>query len=239
MTEDPAGDAPPSEAAQPRPKPGNAVPKPADASDGQPADAPKQKPSKAERLAAKAERLRAADERLAANRAARAEAGAQSSTPTGLVVALVALGVVVAGLIAVLVVGYLSWQHQRDVNSARAAALKSAKTFAVDFGSYDYQHLDTEFAAVAKKMTPGFAKDYTSTSAKLKPTLMQYKTHVSAKIQGAGVTSVSTSKAVVLVFLDQTVQTSQSSTPRIDRNRLEVHLQKSGGKWLVSQLLAK
>jgi Mce-associated membrane protein len=149
------------------------------------------------------------------------------------------VGAVAAALVAVLIIGYLSWQHQRDVNSARTGALKSAKSFAADFGSYDYQHLDTEFAEVAKRMTPGFAKNYTETSNRLKPTLVQYRTHVTAKVQGAGVTSAGTSKAVVVVFLDQTVKTSQSSVARIDRNRLEIHLQRQAGKWLVSQMFAK
>ena len=43
----------------------------------------------------------------------------------------------------------------------------------------------------------------------------------------------------MIIFLDQTVHTSQSSTPRIDRNRLEVDLVKTDGEWLVSKLLAK
>jgi Mce-associated membrane protein len=137
------------------------------------------------------------------------------------------------------VVGFVSWNHQRDVNDARAGALKAAKTFAVDFGSYDYRHLDSDFSEVAARMTPDFAKSYVETSDKLKPTFIQYKTQVTARIQGFGVTSVSTSSATVVVFLDQRVQTSQSSTPRIDRNRLELRLVKEKGKWLVKKLLAK
>jgi hypothetical protein len=35
------------------------------------------------------------------------------------------------------------------------------------------------------------------------------------------------------------VRTSQSSTPRVDRNRLEIHLVQQDGKWLVAKLLAK
>jgi hypothetical protein len=70
-------------------------------------------------------------------------------------------------------------------------------------------------------------------------TFEQYKPQVTARIQGVGVTSSSDSAAVVLVFLDQTVRTSQSSTPRVDRNRLEIHLVNADGTWLVDKLLAK
>jgi Mce-associated membrane protein len=194
------------------------------------ADDAKVKLSKAERLEAKAAKLREAE----SNRA-----GERGPAPRGLMIATVVLGVVTAALVALLVIGFLSWQHQRDMNDARSSALKAAKTFAVDFGSYDYRHLDTDFTEVATRMTPSFAKSYTETSDRLKPTFTQYKTQVVARLQGFGVTSVSTSKATIVVFLDQTVRTSQSSTPRVDRNRLELHLVHQKGKWLVAKLLAK
>ncbi len=121
------------------------------------------------------------------------------------------LGVLSAGLIVVLVIGFFSWQHQRDIDKAHAGALKAAKAFALDFGAYDYRTLDADFKKVTKGMTASFAKDYSDTSSKLKPTLVQYKTHVTASIQGAGVTVGGTAKATVVVFLDQMVSTSQST----------------------------
>jgi Mce-associated membrane protein len=204
---------------------------------GSPPPAPstvRPKPTKAEKLEAKAARLRIADERRAA-----AAAAGRPARPVGFIIATSVLGAVVAALIALVLVLYFSWQHQRDENSARDAAVAAAKSFALDFGAYDYQHLDTEFQEVAQKMTPDFAKSYLETSDKLKSTFVQYKTQVTARIQGWGVTSASTSKATVVVFLDQTVRTAQSSTPRIDRNRLEIQLAHTDGKWLVAKLLAK
>jgi Mce-associated membrane protein len=195
----------------------------------------KPKPTKAERLEAKAARLREAEQA----RAEQAAAGGSPPASKAWVIATAVLGVLVAGLVALLVVGYVSWHHQRTVNSARKDAVQAAKTFAVDFGSYDYRHLDADFREVASRMTPGFAKSYVQTSGKLKSTFLQYKTQVTAQIQGYGVTSVSTSKATVVVFLNQTVRTSQSSTPRIDRNRLEIDLVHQHGKWLVKHMYAK
>jgi Mce-associated membrane protein len=200
-----------------------------------------EKPSKAARLEAKAARLREAEERRAERRrAADGEAiGAAPERGRGLVVATALLGVLSAGLVVVLVIGYFSWQHQRDLSTARAGALKAAKSFAVDFGAYDYRSLDADFKKVTEGMTATFAKDYTNTSSKLKPTLVQYKTRVTASIQGAGVTFAGRSKATVVVFLDQTVNTSQSTVPRLDRNRLQMQLERHNGKWLVAKLLAK
>ena len=206
-------------------------------SSGYPAPPPstrRPKPTKAEKLEAKAARLRVEDERRAADTAA-----GRPPQRVGFVISTVVLGAVAAVLVALLLILFFSWQHQRDVNSARDDAVAAAKSFALDFGAYDYQHLDTEFQEVAQKMTPDFAKSYLDTSDRLKATFVQYKTQVTARIQDWGVTSASTSKATVIVFLDQTVRTSQSSTPRIDRNRLEIQLVHSGGKWLVAKLLAK
>jgi Mce-associated membrane protein len=216
-----------------------------------PTPGPQPKPSKAERLEAKAARLRAAEEQRAAL------AGLDPGRPAqqrGLIIATAALGAATLALAILLVLTFVAWQDAKDGAASTpatsgtptlpggppaSAAVSAAKAFALDFGSYDYQHLDTEFTEVAARMTPDFAKSYLQTSDRLKPTFVQYKTEVNASIQGFGITSSSATAAVVIVFLDQTVRTSQSSTPRVDRNRLEIHLVNTDGKWLVSKLLAK
>jgi Mce-associated membrane protein len=190
--------------------------------------------TKAERLEAKAARLREQDER-------RAEQGGSAASNTGLVVAVSLLGVLSAVLVALLLVGYFSWRHQRDsdhaLNAARSSALTAATSFAVDFGSYDYRNLSAEFREVETRLTPSFRKSFSQSSAGLVPTIVKYKGSVKATVQGAGLTTATTSKATVVLFLDQTVTTTQSSVPRIDRNRLQVYLVRSSGTWLVSKLL--
>jgi Mce-associated membrane protein len=228
----------------PRPGPGRGegagdaeAPAPSEAE----APAPSAKPTKAARLEARAARLREAEERRAQQRQAAAAADGEGNRAgsRAQLVSTVLLGVLSAGLIAVLVIGFFSWQHQRDIDKAHAGALKAAKAFALDFGAYDYRTLDADFTKVTKGMTASFAKDYSAASTKLKPTLVQYKTHVTASIQGAGVTVGGTAKATVVVFLDQLVSTSQSTVPRLDRNRLQMQLVRHDGKWLVANLLAK
>lgn len=204
------------------------------ASEAEPPSLVKTKPTKAERLEAKAARLREAEERRAAG-----TEGARPPARRGFVIATAVLAALTAALATLLVITYVAWRHQQEVNAARDDAVAAAKAFALDFGSYDYQHLDTEFEEVAGRMTPDFAKSYLETSDKLKATFEQYKTRVTARIEGYGVTSVGTSNATVVVFLDQKVRTSQSSVPRTDRNRLEIRMVKTGGKWLVAKLLAK
>lgn len=196
----------------------------------------KAKMSKADRLAARAEKLRARDDARAAQRAAQDESG-PARRPTGWIIATCVVSVLAVALATVLVIGFVSWHHQRQVDDARSAALKAAESYAVAFGTYDYQHLDADFAKTSQLLTPSFAKRYKSTSSALAKTFAAYKTKVTASVPsgGAAVISASTSKAQVLVLLDQVITNSQSKTPTINRNRLKVSLVHSHGKWLVDR----
>jgi Mce-associated membrane protein len=200
--------------------------------------------TKAEKLEAKAARLRERQE--AKERAAKERAAAPvtvASTPAWIVPTLTAIAVVFAIAFAIT----LPWGlHQRHVAStsqkldkARASALSAAKQYAVDFGSYDYQKLDEDFQVVASHLTKDFATKYAKVSSDLKQIIVQYKGKSTATVQGAAVASATTTKATVLVFLDQSVTTSQSSTARLDRNRLEMSLEKQGSTWLIADLSLK
>jgi Mce-associated membrane protein len=212
-------------------------------------EAPTGRLTKAERLEAKAARLRDAEERRTQERAAarvaaeeRAAAwpppgyGQPATRGPGWMIAASVLGAVSVGLLTVLIIGFISWQHQRDVNSDRADVQTLARQYAIDFGTYDYQHLDADFKKVESHLTASFKKSYATSSAGLAPTVVQYKGKAVATVQGVGVTTVSSSKATVVILLDQTVTTTQSSTPRIDRNRLVMKLVHQHGTWLIESL---
>lgn len=117
--------------------------------------------------------------------------------------------------------------------------LVAAETLAVDISTYDYRNLDTNFDRVASQLMPKFAAEYKKTSGALRATITQYKAIATAKALDAGVVSVSASKAVVIVFLDQTVTNTQSKLPTVSRNRVEVKLARSGKRWTVSSLSLK
>ena len=116
------------------------------------------------------------------------------------------------------------------------SAIAAAKSYAVEFGSYDYRHLDADFAKVAAHLTPSSRSPTSQSSSKLKPAIEQVKGVAVGTVRAAGLVSATDTTALVAVFLDQKVTTSQSSTPRIDRNRLLVSLVKSGDTWLISKL---
>jgi Mce-associated membrane protein len=219
--------------------------------------------SRAAKLEAKAARLRereeakalAAQERAEARRTAADSAGsdpvgpAAASTPSRawMVSALVA-GILLVAMLAVGLPLLLSTSHtsssrahslaaERRLDADRQVVISDATQCAIDFGSYDYQHLSADFQKVSAHLTPDFAKSYSTITAQLAPPIVDDKAKSTAQVQGIAVSAISTSSATVLVFLDQTVTTSQSSTSRIDRNRLTMTLQRQGnGAWLVSDI---
>jgi Mce-associated membrane protein len=214
------------------------------------------RPTRAEKLEAKAAQLRRA-ERQAAERAEQRQAraadgrtgGARRRGTFGWL--LVIAGVVIVGLavaLALVAVDLGRRDNQLDqaradsralsqLQSLRESALSSAKKYAVDFGSYDYSNLDHDFQLVSSHLTKSFAAKYAQISQQLKSVIVKYEGKSAATVQGAGVTSVTGKQAVVVLFLDQTVTTTQSSKPRVDRNRLTMTLQRQvGGGWLISDL---
>jgi hypothetical protein len=211
----------------------------------------KAKPSKAERLEARAAKLREAEtaKRAAADEAPRRRvSGWIVGVAAVLVLALVATVVVLAVRLgrqsskvdaanrkAATATAKANTLTADAVN--RSSALAAAQKYAIDFGSYDYAKLDQDFQLVSSHLTPAFATKYKQISGQLRTVIVQYKGKSTATVEGAGVQSVGANSAVVLMFLDQTVNTTQSATPRIDRNRLKITLaHQPDGSWLISDL---
>lgn len=211
-------------------------------------DAPRKgaKLSRAERLERKAAELRAAEQSAAVAGPGRT---GRRDRPTGWW--LVGAGVVIVGLVVALVLVEVQLhsksadlrQAQRDaaaqtkLETLRSDALNTAEKYAVDFGSYDYSKLDQNFTLVSSHLTKSFAAKYQQISQQLKSVIVQYKGKSTATVEGAGISSFTAKRAVVVLFLDQTVTTTQSKQPRVDRNRLTMTLQRQpDGIWLISNL---
>lgn len=147
------------------------------------------------------------------------------------VAAAVAVGLTVAFVLAMLRIG-----DDTSLDGARTSALASARTYALDLASYDYRHLQADFAVVTAHSTPTFSKSYQASSSALESTLTKFHATATAKIVAEGMVSWSTSQATVLVFLDQTVTNSTQKAPTVDRSQLEIVLDWSGGSWLINQV---
>jgi Mce-associated membrane protein len=145
-----------------------------------------------------------------------------------------------AALIVILVVGLAlslsALGNQNALASSRTSALSAARTYAVELASYNYRDLDRNFSAVAANSTPSFRRTFAESSDALKSTLSKYKATAAASVVSAGVVSASTSRAVVLVFLDQKIANSTQTKPTTDRSQVEITLATSGGRWLIDKV---
>jgi hypothetical protein len=187
--------------------------------------------TKAEKLEAKAAKLREAEAERAANPAS---AASGKSLPW-----IVASGVLFVALVLTCTYAAIERGHTDKANELaglRGSAIRTASTVATTFGSYDYQTLTADFARTKAYLTPSFASDYSKITASLGQLISSVHGHVVGTVVGVGATYVTATRAEVLVFLDQTVTSASSSTPRLDHNRIQLIMVRQHGKWLVSFL---
>ncbi|KOG07108.1 hypothetical protein [Streptomyces viridochromogenes] len=146
-----------------------------------------------------------------------------------------------AGLAAVAVLG---WQYLegRQAESARADAIAAARKAAPVVLSYDYRHLDRDFARARIHLTGDFRDEYgKTTKTVVGPTAEKYHGVVKAKIAApatgapaASVVSASPDEVVVLLFVNQVTESTQVSGARVDLNRVRMTMSRTGDGWKVS-----
>jgi len=154
---------------------------------------------------------------------------------------IVCVAALAAALVGVGVATYfaVSGSSSGPSSALRQSALDTGRRYALDFSTYDYRTIDADFGRISAELTPGFRSQYQATSASLRSIVVQYRGVATATVQGIGLASITDKQAVVVVFLDQQVTNTSTKTPRIDRNRLQITLQRNGSGWLMSDLQLK
>ncbi|WP_217240461.1 hypothetical protein [Streptomyces sp. AC555_RSS877] len=153
------------------------------------------------------------------------------------------LGVLlVAGLVAVAVLG---WQYRdgRRTEAARTEAVAAARKAAPSVLSYDYRHLERDFAKARTHLTGDFSSEYgKTTKTVVGPTAKKYQGVVKATIAAPGsggtpaasVVSASPDEVVVLLFVNQVTESTQVSGSRVDLNRVRMTMSRTTDAWKVS-----
>jgi Mce-associated membrane protein len=150
--------------------------------------------------------------------------------------AVLATGVVAVALAVALILTLSALGNQHAVSGARTGALAAARTDAVELAGYNYRHLNADFALVTSHSTPTFRRNFAQAGEALKGTLARYHAVAEAKVVSAGVVSATTSRAVILVFLTQTIKNSTQSATTTDRSQVEITLVSSQGTWLINNV---
>jgi Mce-associated membrane protein len=147
---------------------------------------------------------------------------------------------VVLLLVGALVFSVLRINHEDSANSLRNSALSAAKTYGVYLSSYNYKDLTSPTAAwtqVDDHADAGFRRDFNKTSSTLKALLTQYDATATGKVVAAGIETLTSSRAVVLLFIDQTVtNTVQKPNSVTQPLRVELTMVRQGGRWLIDNL---
>ena len=161
--------------------------------------------------------------------------------PTLLTLIGAALAVLV---VAALVLSVLEWtganSRYDSSQSLRKSALDAASTYGGYLSSYDYQNLNgpgSSWSEVDAHSTPHYRKDFDATKADLSSLVTDYKATAKGKVIAAGLSSVSSSRAVALLFIDQTItNTAQKPGTTTQPLRVQLVMVRQGGKWLIDDL---
>jgi Mce-associated membrane protein len=150
----------------------------------------------------------------------------------------------VAGLVVVILLvtaGLLTVRARGAdrVEQARTEATAAAEATAVDLLSYDYRHLDRDFARARAGLTGGFVDDYAKTTQTVvRPTATEVMAVVKADVAASSVVRADQNRVVVLLFVNQTTTSTRLDAPKVDLNRVRLTMDRVDGRWLVSKVVA-
>ena len=148
--------------------------------------------------------------------------------------------VVIAILAGALAFTLIHFNEQPSNTSQRISVLNAAATYGAELSTYDYKNLNgpgSAWAQVEANATPAFRKDFAKTSGDLAKLLHQYNATAVGHVLNAGLQNLTSSRAVVLLFIDQDVtNTVQQPHKTVQPLRVLITLVRQNGKWLIDNL---
>jgi|LakMenE18May11ns_1017448.scaffolds.fasta_scaffold9952581_2 Mce-associated membrane protein len=134
--------------------------------------------------------------------------------------------------------GFFGWQfwQQHQLDQAREGAQRSAVSYAQVLTSVDSNNVDDNFKQVLDGATGEFKDMYSKSSVELRQLLIENKASAHGVVVESAVQEASKDRAVVLLFIDQSVANTKLPDPRIDRSRMKMTLEKVDGSWRASKV---
>ncbi|MGV0604845.1 DUF3329 domain-containing protein [Mycolicibacterium sp. XJ1904] len=148
------------------------------------------------------------------------------------------VAVVVAFLALLGTTGFLGWQlwQERQVDAAAEQARQAAVTYAQTLTSIDSARVDENFDAVLDGATGEFKDMYSQSSTQLRQLLIDNKASAHGVVLDSAVQEATKDRAVVLLFVDQSVTNTNVPDPRIDRSRIKMTMEYVDGRWRASKV---
>lgn len=149
---------------------------------------------------------------------------------------LVAIAIVLLAAAAISVFGVLGASRATAQDNDRLALVSAARLDAVDFTTYDYRNIASDFARFAARTTGSLHTDYTRFAPDLETRFKDLKVHSVGQVITAGVVQSTSTTATVLVAVNDTVYNSKTPKGQVVYDRLAFVLQKIDGRWLASSV---
>ena len=140
-------------------------------------------------------------------------------------------------LLLAIVAGFFKWTGETALQceSARVAAVRAATESTVAILSYKAATVDRDLDNARDRLTGAFKDAYTLLIHDVViPGAKQKQISAVAKVPAAGAASATPDHAVVLVFVDQTVNVG-NDPPTETASAVRITLDRRGGRWLISQ----
>jgi len=133
--------------------------------------------------------------------------------------------------------GFLKWQdgsaHQAEL--ARAESVRAATDSTIALLSYKPETVEKDLEAARGRLTGTFLNAYTQlTHDVVIPGARQKQISATASVPAAASVKAGASRAVVLLFVDQSIVIGQDA-PTSTASSVRVTLDKIGERWLISQ----
>ena len=159
-----------------------------------------------------------------------ADGGSRLTLP--LVPTLAVLLVLLLGGIAFL------WLTRPETSAVRTGdyveALQAARSGVVDLTSFDYLTIDDDIEQVRRVATGDLRDEAAAELDGRRDVITQAEAVFNTEVVGAGVTRADESSATVLLVIQSTQESNASDQAQVVRYRIEVELEKSDGRWLLS-----
>jgi Mce-associated membrane protein len=123
-----------------------------------------------------------------------------------------------------------------DQAADRQAATQAASTGTAKILTYSPDSLDQDFAAAEALLTGDFLTYYKQfTSQTVRPAAEQQRISTAATVVRAGVESLTSQHAAILVFVNQTTTSQDKPAPTTASSSVRVGLAKVNGTWLIDR----
>jgi Mce-associated membrane protein len=163
-----------------------------------------------------------------------ADDGAERTKRPRTVVVLLTVSLIVIAAAA----GFLGWRQyqQYRLDQATATALQAAEDYAVVLTTLDAKNIDDNYRKSLDGATGEFKDAYSQGANQLRQVLIDNKASGTGVVVAAAVKSATPDKVEVLLFVDQSITNAQNPSPRIDRNRIDITMDKVGDRWLAGKV---